>query len=500
MSEDMRTVLSSLASQAVERLPDGDARQRLTAVHARLAEPVRVALAGRVSAGKSTLANALLSQLVVPVGVGETTRVVTWLRYGDVDGARLDLAGGGSRRLRFGERRSLPTTLDGVDAADVERLDVTLYNAALKSLTIIDTPGLWSLTTGVSDRTSRLLALRSADAAAEADAVLYVVSGLPADDDGEVLEELSRHVALPGATGANTILVLTKADRILDAGGPEALDAALEAWRLRLGPHVRGIVPVNGLLAQTAASGGIDEARAAALTALGAVERGRRARWLRSPRRFVTEGAVPGTAAERQELVEALGLLGVRQAADAAEAGLTGAAGLGRRLLESSGIHGVRALVDTAFTTRAGLLKADAALRAIRLLAESSHVPGAEATVIREALLAHADRLAAAPEAQRLRELEVLRLVAESAVVLPDALRADVERLVSAATPRQRLGLPAEATPDELVASAGAAAARWRRFQNDGRRGAEERRAAHVVALALAGIAGDALRRREAPA
>ena len=82
----------------------------------------------------------------------------------------------------------------------------------------------------------------------------------------------------------------------------------------------------------------------------------------------------------------------------------------------------------------------------------------------------------------------------------PIALRADVQRLVSAATPRQRLGLPAEATPDELVASAGAAAARWRRFQNDGRRGAEERRAAHVVALALAGIAGDALRRREAPA
>jgi hypothetical protein len=496
MTEDLRAVLSSLAQQAVERLPEGDAHRQLTALHGRLAEPIRVAVAGRASVGKSTLVNALLAQPVVPVGVGECTRVVTWLHYGDVDGARIELADGGSRRLRFGPRRSLPPSLDGVDFADVERLDVTLYNGALRSQTIIDTPGLWSLTAGVSDKTSRLLALRSSAAAAEADAVVYVVAGPPADDDRDVLEELSRHVALP-ASGANTIVVVTKADRVLDRGGPDKLEALLGDWRERLGPHVRGILPVNGLLAQTVAAGGLDEARAATLGALGAVDRATRERWLRTPRRFVTDGAVPGSAAERRELVEALGVLGVRQGAEAAEAGLSGAASLGRRLLELSGIHGVRALVDAAFTTRAGLLKADVALRSVRALTESPEVPGAEAMVIRDALITHADRLAAAPEAQRLRELELLQRIAASAVVLPDALRLDAERLVTAATSRQRLGLPPEATPEEVLAAAGAAATRWRRFQHDGHPGPEERRAAHVVGLALAGIAGELHRQGE---
>jgi hypothetical protein len=67
-----------------------------------LDEPLRLAVAGRVKAGKSTLVNALVGRRVAPTKAGECTRVVTWYRYGAPDRAEV--------RLRTGEVRDLPLT------------------------------------------------------------------------------------------------------------------------------------------------------------------------------------------------------------------------------------------------------------------------------------------------------------------------------------------------------------------------------------------------------
>src|SRR5918992_2789414 len=48
----------------------------------RLDEPLRVAIAGKVKAGKSTLLNALVGEQIAPTDAGECTRVVTWYRDG----------------------------------------------------------------------------------------------------------------------------------------------------------------------------------------------------------------------------------------------------------------------------------------------------------------------------------------------------------------------------------------------------------------------------------
>jgi len=45
---------------------------------ARFDEPLRVAIAGKVKAGKSTLLNALVGEEIAPTDAGECTRVVTW--------------------------------------------------------------------------------------------------------------------------------------------------------------------------------------------------------------------------------------------------------------------------------------------------------------------------------------------------------------------------------------------------------------------------------------
>ena len=48
--------------------------RRLVAVRDRLDEPLRVAIAGRVKAGKSTLLNALVGERLAPTDAGECTR------------------------------------------------------------------------------------------------------------------------------------------------------------------------------------------------------------------------------------------------------------------------------------------------------------------------------------------------------------------------------------------------------------------------------------------
>src|SRR5690606_31682359 len=59
-----------------------DAGHRLAELARRLDEPLRVAVAGRIKAGKSTLLNALIGEQLAPTDAGECTRIVTWYRDG----------------------------------------------------------------------------------------------------------------------------------------------------------------------------------------------------------------------------------------------------------------------------------------------------------------------------------------------------------------------------------------------------------------------------------
>src|SRR4051794_19374550 len=161
-----------------------EAGKQLRQIRDRLGEPLRVAIAGRLKAGKSTLVNALIGRRVAPTAVGECTRVVTRFRYGPAD--RVDVV------CRDGERRSLPLDDDGmipqrlgVSLGRVAYVDVTLTSEKLRELTVVDTPGLASTDTMVSARAQEAAGVSTApfdadidaDSASEvaaAEAVVYV--------------------------------------------------------------------------------------------------------------------------------------------------------------------------------------------------------------------------------------------------------------------------------------------------------------------------------------
>ena len=86
-------------------------------------EPLRVAIAGRVKAGKSTLLNALVGEELAPTDASECTRIVTWYRHGlHLRGARPSPVAATTTGVPF-ERvdRAVNVELGELDAADVEQ-------------------------------------------------------------------------------------------------------------------------------------------------------------------------------------------------------------------------------------------------------------------------------------------------------------------------------------------------------------------------------------------
>ena len=74
----------------------------------RLTGPLRVAIAGKIKAGKSTLLNALVGEELAPTDAGECTRIVTWYRRGDQPQVTVHphARTAGDRLLHQGDRRA----------------------------------------------------------------------------------------------------------------------------------------------------------------------------------------------------------------------------------------------------------------------------------------------------------------------------------------------------------------------------------------------------------
>ncbi|UVS82636.1 dynamin family protein [Actinokineospora sp. UTMC 2448] len=465
----------------------------------RLGAPLQVAVAGRIKSGKSTLVNALIGRRVAPTDVGECTRLVTRFQYGTVDRVELVFFDGRKQVLPFDAAGMIPKDLD-VDFDKVSHLEAYLTNAVLRDLTVIDTPGLGSLDLASVKRTEQLLGAAkhrkdddseetdddeldetSRNAVAGAEAVLYVVTQGVRADDQQALAAFTAATASREAGPVNAIAVLNKADTITpesvagsDGDVWKAASIIAEKQAATLKPRVADVIPVIGLLAESAESGGFTSADADALKTLSQLDDATWETMLMSADIFTTwDCDVPvGT---RVRLLEKLDLYGIRSAVDAlrADPELTAGA-LRRRLLESSGLARVRARLDGVFRARADGIKAAAALASVTALAQASGDAG-ERQRVHDAI----EVLLQKPEAHQLRLLEALTLVASGAVDMPEDLADEVLRVGSTADVGEQLGLKGR-PHKELSAYALERAGWWRSFASFGATPAQSR-VAHVV-------------------
>jgi dynamin family protein len=480
LRDGVRTVLR----QAVETYRDSPNALRWLRHHLdRFDEPLRLAIAGKVKAGKSTLLNALVGEEIAPTDAGECTRVVTWYQDGHAPAVMMYPRTGTPRPLRIARDDGALQIDLGVPADTVDRLEVTWPSASLRATTLIDTPGIASLSLDVSARSTGFLAPE--DAPTAADAVLYLMRHLHAADMRFLESFHDQGVAR--AAPVNTIAVLSRADEI-GVGRIDALRSArVIAARYRADETLRAfcqtVVPVAGLLAVTGRTMRQDEY--AALAKLAALPPDQLDALLLTVDRFVaadTDTVAEPSAATRAALLERFGLFGLRLSTTLIRQGVGDASTLAEALVQRSGLVELREVLASQFTQRRDVLKARSALIALDLVLRREPRPAATPLAVEvERILSGAHEFA---------ELRLLSDLHGRVLRPPKEQAREAERLIGGdgVTPHQRLGLPPEAGPDELRAAALDQLTAWRRRAESPMTSRAMANAARVVVRSCEGI------------
>jgi len=481
-----------LLDEAAELLAhDESALARITAAQQRLDEPLRVAIAGKVKAGKSTLLNAFLGDRVAPTDTGECTRVVTWYRHGAVPTVTLIPRTGKPRPqpVRRVDGRLILTT-DGLAIDQIERIEVGWPAPALKDLTLVDTPGLASLSEELSLQSST--ALTPEDSVSIVDAVVYLMRHLHATD-ANFLEAFRDQQAVP-CLSAMTLAVLSRADEVGSGRIDALISAAQVAQRYRTDPAVRAlcldVVPVAGLLAESGRT--LRQVEFEALRDLSRLSREDRERLLLSADRFVATPLPDSPAATsevRSALIQRFGVFGIRLATVLVRDGFQTGSALAEELVRRSGLDEVTRILTMQFAARADALKSRSALITVQR----------ELSKHEDAHPKHVGNLAERVDGalHTRHDVEELSLIttlhsAPPAELPPERL-AEAEVILggSGTTPAARLGRGAFEDRVVLRGEAVSAIQAWRRLQSDPANGERVRNLCRVVLRSLEGVVAE---------
>jgi hypothetical protein len=221
------------------------------------------------------------------------------------------------------------------------------------------------------------------------------------------------------------------------------------------------VVPLAGLLAETGLT--LREDEATALRTLAATDPATLEQMLLSADQFCDLHSSDLTLELRRNLLDRLGMFGVRLALrEIQDNGISTAAGLGPALVEHSGLGELRRVIDQHFMPRARTLQARSALVSLRTLAR-------ELRSVHAAVADKLDREAERIEASGVEfaRIRAAHLVASGSVRIRDADRADLERVLLSNGPESALGLGPSASPDQVRTAALTAIERWRSRSSD---------------------------------
>ena len=486
-AETLSAAAAGAARRAADEAGSNDLAGELLAVAGRVGGPLHLAVGGKLKAGKSTLVNALIGRRVAATAVSECTKVVAWYRHGDRDRIEVHGRDGGSWTIPPGPDGLLPSEL-GAPTDEIDHVTVTVTSRSrLGRLTLIDTPGLDSLNDEFSAGTRRAMGLDegSRRGMTQADALLYLMPH-PGDRDVQFLTDFQSLYGDSRLCGANAVGVLSRIDQLSPRPGlrdpwPDARKVAARYTR-ELRRFVRVVIPVVGLLAQTALGGSFTERDAATIVGLARLPD--RSALLSSVLTFRNEAHRRGVDGDR--LLSMLDLYGLSVCFELVDEGAHTAKTLLRGLRAASGVDPLLELVDSDFSARAD------ALRAARALAELERLSYRDGAGPRAAAALRADieAIRLRPDYHVIAELGVLRRVAVKELVLPPERERDLMRLLTLSDVAARLGLPPEAAPDELRGQAAQLWTAWREQENEFRATTAQRAAAAVVRHSLEQMLG----------
>jgi hypothetical protein len=461
----------ALLGRASAEIGDPALRDRLRDARRRIDEPLRVAIAGKIKAGKSTLLNALVGEELAATDAGECTRIVTWYADGPTYSVTAHLRDGGTEPRPF--QRVAGAVRISLDrpAEEVDHLEVRVPSARLRRHTLIDTPGIASLSTDVSLRTMTFLEAEG-ERSAQTDAVIYLLRHMHGSDV-RFLESFHGD-GLAHGTPVNTVGVLSRADEIggcrLDAMAAAERVAARYATDDRLRRLCPVVVPVAGLLGAAGATLREEEYRVLAQVA---------AEPLRElVELLLTADRFAASDPARRRVYDRLGLFGVRLSVGLIRGGqVADSADLARALTDHSGIDRLREVFTAQFVGRSEVLKARSALAVLD-----------ECLPPDSALAAEAERIRAS--AHEFVELRLLHQLRSGRLPGTEEQLAEMDLLLGGAggAAPSRLGLPADASAARVVAAAQAALARWQAIAEHPFSARELRTAARAAARSCEGV------------
>jgi hypothetical protein len=342
-------------------------------------------------------------------------------------------------------------------------------------MAVVDTPGLNTVTEANEESTTNFLGVsgregaQTADAVGRADALVFLLPVLR-QTDADVLRGFAKLFGGSALSSASAVAVLSKIDRLQRVADPVAAAAPIAA---RMATELRGVVstvvPVVGLLAETARAAIFTEADARALVTVAEVDDELdREDMLLSAEDFLRFDGLKLDVPVRRRLLALLDIHGLDVAIRAIDAGASTASDLLKVFAERSGFDTLRSAVVDRFSAQAEVFKAHAAMNDLRR-ASYLRTDADNARALR-ALRSPLEKIELDPSMQRLRLLEVAHAVSAGELTLPEALLDDVLALSTPDDPRS-VGRDAAA----------AGASRWATWGNDARRSPAESRLARVV-------------------
>ena len=460
-----------------------DAEAVLDEARTRLHGPLRVAVAGKVKAGKSTLLNALLGEELAATDAGECTEIVTWYVRGETAQV-LVRPRDGAPQTRFFRRGAGAVEVDLGDwsAADIDAIEIRWPTERLRELTLLDTPGIASIRADISARTQRLLG--EDERPPVVDAILYLIRHVHTSDV-RFLESFHDDDVARG-TPMNAVGVLSRADEI-GSCRLGALDVATAiAERYQHDPRLRAlcpvVIPVAGLLAYAGAT--LREQEFRLLAALAAGPEAELTELLLTADRFARRrSSLSLTELEREHLLGRLGLFGVRLSVDLLRSRtVLSSAQLSAELLRQSGLDQLRGVLTRQFTERSRVLKARSALLIVNGVLASGGC--SEAAAVR----ARVEEVVAG--AHEFEEVRILNALRAGAVVLGGDGGARMDRLLGGAghDPRSRLGLAVAAPDSDVREAAVEELGRWQRQAEHPLSDRQAQIAARVTVRTLEGL------------